>query len=227
MKTVNFTYTGGMPLTQNLLAFLQESYSEVLRQIGLAIGNHIILSGTQATGGWAIVDGEVMPFRAGSGSYCHISTDYSYVNFANNTQKPIYGTPYMYFSSSPSSLLWSSFIGIGSLTRPAIVKKESVSIFGGGGWFTLDLCLFSNSIVQLTANNYTCLGSISGNIPAIYAPAHPVNLRGIAYNAGLNTSGLNPYGCTLDIDTTGLCKMVCNNEREYYPTMSYITGNAL
>lgn len=71
MNNGNYSNLGGMPLTQNRLDFMQQSYLAAFGAIAKLCGNKSILFGVEHTGGdvsdgWIVVDGELLPFAGGS-----------------------------------------------------------------------------------------------------------------------------------------------------------------
>jgi hypothetical protein len=70
-KKVIYTNIGGMPLTQDVLDFMQQSYIEGLSNMATLCGNYSILHGVEVNAGnvsdGAIVyNGEIIPFMAGA-----------------------------------------------------------------------------------------------------------------------------------------------------------------
>lgn len=70
MKRIDFTQQGGFPLTQDILGFMQEGYSDLSAAIAAMLGGNVIVSGVQPngagyTGGWVVFDGELLPFVGG------------------------------------------------------------------------------------------------------------------------------------------------------------------
>jgi len=68
-KYIDFTKTGGFPLTQDVMAFLQDSYDKVFGSIAQTLGQYNILTGCTFDGGsgsygsgWITYNGEVLPF---------------------------------------------------------------------------------------------------------------------------------------------------------------------
>lgn len=72
-QRIDFTKTGGFPLTQNTMAFIQDSYNDVLEAVSRIAGQYVIISGlTQTspnvyTNGWITINGEIIPFEGGLG----------------------------------------------------------------------------------------------------------------------------------------------------------------
>lgn len=73
-QDIDFSKTGGFPLTQNKMDFIQSSYNEVLAATSHGLGEHIILQGlvesppNNFSAGWVAIEGEILPFTAGVGT---------------------------------------------------------------------------------------------------------------------------------------------------------------
>lgn len=70
-KRIDLTNNGGFPLEQDTLAFMQDSYRSALGAMAKLCGNKTILdgvvvAGSNVTAGWIAVDGELIPFLAGT-----------------------------------------------------------------------------------------------------------------------------------------------------------------
>jgi hypothetical protein len=69
-KRIDFTQLEGLPLTQNTLNFLQESYRDEFAAFAGWAGDYVILSGVADLGanwgdGWVCIAGELLPFVGG------------------------------------------------------------------------------------------------------------------------------------------------------------------
>jgi hypothetical protein len=70
-KFIDFTQLEGLPLTQNTLKFLQESYRDEFAALAAFAGDYVILSGVADLGadwgnGWVCINGELLPFVGGT-----------------------------------------------------------------------------------------------------------------------------------------------------------------
>lgn len=93
-QRIDFTNEGGFPLTQNAMAFLQDSFGKVIEAMTYLGGQYIILTGvTQSspnvyTNGWVIANGEILPFVGGIGqTNLSITQATSGVTFRDTTEK--------------------------------------------------------------------------------------------------------------------------------------------
>ncbi len=70
MNYIDFTQLEGLPLKQNTLKFLQDTWVATFTGLADFIGDNVIISGVADLGanygdGWVIIDGEVLPFVGG------------------------------------------------------------------------------------------------------------------------------------------------------------------
>ncbi len=70
-KKIDYSNLGGFPLTQDVLAFMQDSYRDVLSAIARLCGNKVIVYGVTVAGanvsdGWLVINGEFIPFVGGN-----------------------------------------------------------------------------------------------------------------------------------------------------------------
>ena len=111
MKRFDFTKPGGFPLTQETLAFMQESYSDLSAALVEFFGDNAIVSGCNVnvsnngiggniSNGWIIFNNELIPFVGGSftgnisGIYpgdvhFKIQQNNEQLSFANGTQQTV------------------------------------------------------------------------------------------------------------------------------------------
>ncbi len=71
-QKIDFSKTGGFPLTQKTMSFVQNSYNNVLEALARSIGNYVIISGVTEispnvfTSGWITYDNKIVPFAGGN-----------------------------------------------------------------------------------------------------------------------------------------------------------------
>jgi hypothetical protein len=70
-KRIDFTIVGGLPLEQDTLDFMQQSYRGAFGALAKLCGDKVILTGVEVTGGsvssgWIVVGGELIPFIGGT-----------------------------------------------------------------------------------------------------------------------------------------------------------------
>jgi hypothetical protein len=109
MKKIDFTKTGGMPLTQDLLKFMQDANKETCDALVAALGDNIIISGSELqndgsySDGLVIVGGELMP-SVGGGSFAWVERHQSYLQFETGGSKNVLLSQICHFSNSPSDM---------------------------------------------------------------------------------------------------------------------------
>lgn len=122
-QRIDFTNEGGFPLTQNAMAFLQDSFGEVIKAMTYLGGQYIILTGvTQSspnvyTNGWVIANGEILPFVGGLGQpNLSITQTTSGVTFRDTVEKIAFYDRSIGFSVS-GTIPFSNFkrLSLGSL----------------------------------------------------------------------------------------------------------------
>ena len=99
-RKIDFTKTGGFPLTQDTLDYMQKqvledvvraSYSHLLiEDAGKFILGGAVQDGLNISSGWLVVDGELLQLLAGSGSYITINENQQTVVFEDNTSNIVY-----------------------------------------------------------------------------------------------------------------------------------------
>ena len=95
-KRIDFTQQGGFPLTQEILAFMQEGYSGLSDAIAAVVGNNTIISGVELlndsfTNGWIVYNNELIPFVGGSGNsvYFKVFTTETPLVFEDGANKTV------------------------------------------------------------------------------------------------------------------------------------------
>lgn len=122
-KSIDFTFTGGLPATQYTTAWMQDSYRKAF--IGLAglIGDKVIVSGIEVVGGnvtngWISVNGELLPFVGGPvGSDViiqQITEDRVYNDNVNHT---------IYYNRQATIGSGAGSFPFADLTRPGTIKE--------------------------------------------------------------------------------------------------------
>lgn len=169
-KRIDFTQAGGLSFTQDTLAFMQDAYIGMLEQIALKIGQYIILSGTQATGGWVSVLGEIMPFGGFSGNSCYVEETAQYVMFADGVSKPAYYSKRLaggIVSAGGTQLTWTSFTPLS------------------------DIATMSATLVQLQNDMGAIAGTIQDHVTDVNNP-HAVTKAQVGLGNIPNATSNNP-----------------------------------
>jgi len=126
MKRIDFTLSGGMPLTQGRLKELQDTYIEAINALTKLVGNNCIVSGcTESAGGmiaagWVILNGELLPFKGGTklNRLYKRETAVASAQFGDGQTKNVtYEVEAAFIGTSPTgSVLWTSMKPIDTLT---------------------------------------------------------------------------------------------------------------
>ncbi|TAD83320.1 MAG: hypothetical protein EAY75_15065 [Bacteroidetes bacterium] len=151
MNNIQFGQLGGMPLTQNILQFMQADYQGGFAALAALAGNTVILGGVQQSGnnlsaGWVIINGEVLEFEA-----CLINTYVEVVELKQNmlffdgTSKPLYARRTAR-CVAVGSLLFSNFVRLDALKamQDRLVPAGLISMWSGdptavpAGWALCD-----------------------------------------------------------------------------------------
>ncbi len=115
MNTIDFTQTGGFPLDQNVLGFMQ-AQSQLAQQPANFGGRLCIISGCEVTGasvttGFVAINGEVLPFNGGTISPKVIIVETATVlMYEDGSAKPVQKTRYAAFGDDGvQNNLWANF----------------------------------------------------------------------------------------------------------------------
>ncbi len=142
-KRIDFTKTGGFPLTQNALNFMQDSYRNAIEGLANLAGNKIIISGMeesngQVSNGWIFWNGEILPFEGGPKQmYFTITENKESEVFEDNNVHEVYFSKKAKFGGS---LLFSELIRLSE----KFVPTGLISMWSGNinqipkGWALCD-----------------------------------------------------------------------------------------
>ena len=95
MKSIDFSKNGGFPLSQDILAFLQTSYTEAIQVLASLCGDKTIISGVVVTGtnvsdGWIVYGGQLIRFVGGNvAANVAITTTGTALNFKNGISNTV------------------------------------------------------------------------------------------------------------------------------------------
>lgn len=145
---VEFLQTGGVPLTNDLMAVLQEAYStyEVLGDIA---GDKTILQGCEVNGaninpGIVVINGEVLPFEGGLlTSTVYIQLEQFTEIFQDQTNKILVRKKTVKFGNSSTVFNWSDFKRLDTL------KKMQEDIAGKANQTDLNTIIQRLEVVEL------------------------------------------------------------------------------
>ncbi len=95
MKQIDFSKNGGLPLSQDRLAYMQTAYTEAVQALATLAGDKTIVSGCMVTGynisdGWIVYNGELIRFVGGNlASNVAISTTGTGLVFKNGINNTV------------------------------------------------------------------------------------------------------------------------------------------
>lgn len=143
MNTIDYTQTGGFPLDQNVLGFMQ-AQSQLAQQPANFGGQLCVISGCVVTGasvsnGFVAINGEVLPFNGGTISPKVIIVETSTVlMYEDGSAKPVQKTRYATFGDDGvQNNLWVNFkrnTPEGVLARLERLERMAAPILTGEGW---------------------------------------------------------------------------------------------
>lgn len=122
---INFLQTGGVPLTNDLMANIMDAikFYDVLGDIA---GNKTIVYGcepvagstTVVSSGVVAIEGELLPFEGGTITPdVYILTEDFYETFEDQTDKILVQKKKVVFGSSPDSYVWADFLKLQTLAE--------------------------------------------------------------------------------------------------------------
>lgn len=121
MDKIKFDNEGGLWFTQDVLAFLQAAIATSITGIVAALGNNVILQGCIVTGsnvssGFVIINGEILPFKAG-GLAANISVQEvaGKEQYDNGTQQDTYFTRTAILSNAAGGIVFNTMPRIKNL----------------------------------------------------------------------------------------------------------------
>lgn len=119
-KKIDFTKSGGFPLDQGVLDFMQGAYVNAITALACLVGDNVILSGVENNGttianGFVCMGGEVLPFTGGSATVTKVKVEETTENlvFEDLSQKPVLITRRAKLDAS-GTINFSSFTRVSS-----------------------------------------------------------------------------------------------------------------
>lgn len=143
-QSIDFGQLGGFPLTQNKMAFIQDSYNKVLESLCGVIGQYAIIEGVVHDGsgnysaGWITYDGEIIPFVAApvsQGSNVTITETRETVTYRDTSMHDVIitrtatfgatGEPFSSFTRHTLQSLNSDVQAVGSTANSALTNANA------------------------------------------------------------------------------------------------------
>jgi len=147
MNKINLQNPGGFPFEQDTLKFMQDTYTDLLNNLGALSGDNTIISGcqvvgSQATDGLIYVNGELLPFRGGViQANIIIVEEIVNMTYADGVSRPVYVTRYATFGTGAMQVLWTD---LKRQYLPSSVIVGEIRMFAGNvgdlpaGWYVCD-----------------------------------------------------------------------------------------
>jgi len=235
---IDFTQLGGFPLTQNTMAFIQESYNNVLEAVSFIAGQYIILSGLTQTSpnvysdGWVTYNGEIIPFDGGTGQSNVSIVETAQTNtFRNGNVFPVLFNKKVIFNAS-GSIPFSNFSRLSLESLNTLINSvnnvanNALSVANNATTVANNALSVANNAV-LPAGIITMWSGAILNIPTGWAlcdgsPGTP-NLSGkfiLSYSGG--TYGMNTTG-GIASNTLGITNIPAHSHN--YSDSYYIEKN--
>jgi len=190
-QKLDFSKLGGFPLTQKTMAFVQNSYNDVLEALARAVGNYVIISGVTEispnvyTSGWVTFNNKIVPFAGGAElNFVKLIETNSSVQFKDgNTYEVTSG--YTAVFDSVGDVVFNSFQRL-SLTELKTMNDNTYTLAANA--YNLALSL---SVSAVPAGVITMWSGLVANIPAGWALCDGLsgrpNLKGrfiVGYDGG-------------------------------------------
>ena len=142
MNRTNFVQTGGFGVKCERLQELQTAYA-IFNQLGFLAGQFAILSGCEVIGtsvsdGYVFMNGEVLPFNAGTLAQDVIIIEVPISKeFENGEVKQVHFIRYATFGTSADMASWSDFKRVDPIitlmARLTVLEKKTAVFQSGGG----------------------------------------------------------------------------------------------
>ncbi|WP_221412150.1 hypothetical protein, partial [Dysgonomonas sp. ZJ279] len=122
-KGFDFSQLAGFPFNQARLQYMQEAYTDIVKGLVSHAGGNVILSGcvvsgTNVTDGWVIVNGELLPFLSsstGTQTTFMIRQTTTPLKFKDGENRNVQFSRFCQFGSGTGAIAWSSLTRLNSL----------------------------------------------------------------------------------------------------------------
>jgi hypothetical protein len=141
MDYINFNQTGGFPLTQDTMDFLQNAYKNPFGALAKFIGNNAlcvidgcIVTGSAMSSGWIAYNGEILPFQSGTVQATFLVRDLpTNLTYQDGTPHAVVHTRFAQFGVGAGAISWNP-IRLTVPLFPALVNSENHIAIGGHSW---------------------------------------------------------------------------------------------
>jgi microcystin-dependent protein len=215
MNRIDFSFTGGFPLTQDTLDFMQAAYLDGLGAIAGLLGDKVIISGCTTnngvvSAGIVSVNNEILPTSGGAAtSTVFINSAPQTAVFEDGQHQEVYFRKSLVFGVGAPSWAWSAFRRLSKIVDMAstLVPAGAIMLWYGeantvpAGWV---LCDGTNGTPDMRGrfalgegNGYN-LGSADGaatvTLTASQMPSHTHPVTDPGHEHYLNFNHKNPSG---------------------------------
>lgn len=135
MNRINYTRSGGLPVDQEGLDFMQQAYTTAIAAIAKGYGNKAIVTGMEVGGssvasGWLVYNGELIKFNASTiANYVKISESSISVLFEDGLNKAVYYEKTAVCDVT-GDFQFSELVRIEPFTKPLKTKYDNVWLSG-------------------------------------------------------------------------------------------------
>ena len=192
-KQIDLTQIGGFPLTQDALAFMQTSFTDALSALCNKIGNNVVLSGNQFTGGWVTYDNKIIPYEPFTGDDLYLASINQNALFKDGQSKAVYSSLIIKGGIGPNPIRWQDFNHILSLHQ----------IDSQIGLIASNLTDLSNNLQTLTLSHTNLLSAFNNHNHSYNGLLDkPILFQGSVYFGDVVANG-TPNDRTINIDIAG------------------------
>lgn len=172
-QTIDFSKTGGFPLTQDAMAFLQKAYNDVFSSLTAIFGTYAFISGATISGGtynngWITYNGEIVPFEGApvsQGNYVAIVETISTVVYRDNATHGVIKSRKAVLSTDNTKPPVSGFTrltlsSINTIATNALTAANNAQVTANNAQFPSGIILmWKGSIVSIPSGFTLCNGS--------------------------------------------------------------------
>lgn len=238
-QNIDFSKTGGFPLTQDAMAFLQSAYNEIFSSLTEIIGTYGIISGVTNLGGgiysdgWMTYDGEIVPFVGGAisaGPYVGITETIVSVTYRDSGLQGVIKTRKAGFTTDSSKPNISSFSRI---TLSSLETTANSALSAANAALTAANTALTNANTALSTAN-AALAAATTAIPSgtimlwsgsiISIPAGYVLCNGLNSTPDLRDRFIVGAGSTYNPGNTGGANSVSLTSSQLPPHTHTVNG---
>ncbi|MBT1702968.1 pyocin knob domain-containing protein [Chryseosolibacter indicus] len=198
-KRIDFTQLEGFGLTQDDFEFMQSSYREAVSAMAGLLGDLVIVSGVQLSGGnytngWVAINGELLPFVGGLVASNIIIEETTNTNlFEDGNEKVVYYTRVAKLANSGGNA-FSSFVRLDTLKQMKQNITNAQNSANSAEEIATDAAASANNRVLKTGDTMT--GPLV--IPSGTQSGHAVNKSQLDAKVNAGVAGSDPNAVPLN-----------------------------